>query len=71
MPRINVRLSEAQAEAARKHGDGDGSRGVRRLIADHLGVGEAEATAPFFTDAIAAKKASKKGAKARWGGAKK
>lgn len=66
MPRLTIRLSDHQLAAVKQHGGGDASLGVRRLIADKLGVGEADPPPPNFTDAKAAKKASRKGLKIRW-----
>lgn len=37
--RVTIRLTPDQVAAVREHGGGDTSRGVRRLVADHLGVG--------------------------------
>jgi len=58
-------MSDDQVEAVRKHGGGDAAFGVRKLIAEHLAAGVAEAPAPYFTQPKAAKKASRKGVKAR------
>jgi len=65
MPRLTVRMTDEQLEAVRAHGSGDSALGVRKLISAHLGAGQAEPPAPYFSQPKSAKKASRKGVKAR------
>jgi hypothetical protein len=69
MPRINVRVTESLLAAAKTLGDGDASLGARRAIVRAAGLPaeEAEPPAPNFADATVAKKASRKGVRARCG----
>lgn len=67
MPLVPVRMSDEQLQAIRNHGGGNASLGVRRLIVEVLGVGEAAGGKPYFADRAIAKRESKRGIAARYG----